>query len=109
MKIKQKQQSLYRHEIEQLLGGGDASVKSAKDVLDLLYGDYNNDYRSDYKIVRRFNKPNRNFKCRLNMLWATPLTILMFPVLYVVKGYGGWSEESLIGRFILKATGYMEK
>ena len=105
MKIEQKKQQLYRHEVEQELKENPTS----KDVLDMLYGNYDNDYRSDYKIIRRFNKPNRSFTCRLNMLWAMPLTVLAFPVLYVIKGEGGWSENSLLGKFILKVTGYLEE
>ena len=51
---------------------------------------------------------NEHDRQRLNMLWAMPLTIALWPFRYVLNGDGGWSTKTRMGRFILRVTGHLK-
>lgn len=101
--IEQEKGKVSRYELERLL----TKPKEAKELLDLLYGQYNNDYCTDYEIATyRYQDGSKTVCQRLNMLWAVPLTILCMPFQYVIKGTTGWSKKTIFGRWICKVTGH---
>lgn len=96
---------VYRHKIERELG----KDATGQQVLDYLFGPYGEDSRSSVNyVIREWRKDTRTKLQRLNMLWAVPLTIALWPFRYVLYGDGGWSTKTPMGRFILRITGYLK-
>ena len=98
--------SVYRYDITEALG----KDATAEEILDYIFGD---EYhcRSSNFILRVWSKDryNRKFYHRLNMLWAMPFSLLIFPFQWVIFGHTGWSDKTKMGRFILKSTGHLFK
>ena len=89
-----------------IVNGKDAT---GQQVLDYLFGPYGVDSCSSVNfVIRQWCKDDRTRLQRLNMLWAMPLTILLWPFRYVLYGDGGWSTKTLMGRFMLRVTGYLK-
>lgn len=106
--IKERIRNLYRHEIEaQLTNHKEAS---AKDLLDLLFGTYNNDYNTDLVIKRKYGPtPVTTILHRLNALWVYPLFILIIaPFRYIAFGQAQLSEDSKIGSIFISLLGEMK-
>lgn len=101
MDIKKKDIAYCRHQIEQELD----DVKGSKEVLDLLFGHYNNDYSTDYKVVKRWYSSDTTVVNRLHMLWVFPTTLVCYPFQYILYGQCGWEEDGYIGGKILKLVG----
>lgn len=97
-------EKVYRFQLESELDPN----PTAKEVLDLLYGAYGDNYRTDYKVINLNVTVDNKWWHRLNMCWAWPLTIVSAPFQYVVKGYVGWSESTVVGKWILKVTGHID-
>lgn len=96
----------YRRQIEKVVG----KDATAKQVLDHIFGTYDNDYNGDSDIVVRvwLSDHTRTKAQRLNMFWAMPLTLLLAPIMYVKTGQVGWDTKSKVGRFILRVTGKLK-
>lgn len=94
---------VYRHKIEQELG----KDATGQQVLDYLLGPYGDDSRVNF-VIREWRKDDRTKLQRLNILWVIPLSILLWPIRYVLYGDGGWSTKTRMGRFILRVTGYLK-
>ena len=103
MNLHQTVKPIYRMEIEKNLD----DKQAAGEVLDLLYGNYNDDYQTSYKIVVYDYDHKRNWRQRLNMFWVMPLTLILSPFMYLYSGQVGWSDKSKLGKFILKITGHL--
>ena len=99
-------ESVYRHEIEKELG----KDATGEQVLDYIFGTYDNDYRrsSDF-VLRVWSDDKRSALQRLNMFWAIPLTLFLSPYQYVVNGQVGWDTNTKAGRFILRVTGHLKE
>lgn len=95
----------YRYKIEQAVGKG----ATGKEVLDHIFGTYDNDYCGGEDIVLRVwrNDKKRTAWHRLNMFWAMPLTLALSPIKYVMGGQVGWDTKTKFGRFILRVTGHL--
>lgn len=52
--LKQSIRNLYRHEIENIFK--EECADTVKTALDVIYGTYDNDYRSDFVIKHKFIK-----------------------------------------------------
>lgn len=97
--------SLYRHEVEKAVGKG----ATAKQVLDYLFGRYGEYDRPEADfVIRQWSDDNKTLVNRLNMFWAIPLTILLSPFMYLLKGQIGWDTKTALGRFILRVTGHLK-
>jgi len=102
--LKQSIRSLYRHEIEKVFK--EDGVDTVKAALDVIYGTYDNDYRSDFVIKHKFIKtPKQTILQRLNTLWVYPTFIVMMPFRYVVFGDAKVSEDSNFGKILIKLIG----
>lgn len=101
MEMRKKDHNFYRHQIEAELD----KDASGQDVLDLLFGHYNNDYQSDYRVIRRYHYSPKTFTQRLNTVWGIPLTLVCAPFQYLFLGEMGWSETGRVGGFILRVCG----
>lgn len=82
-----------------------------ENIKDFLFiNNYNKYRRGHYYVVQEdHNYVESTLAHRLNHLWAWPLTLILAPFMYVVKGEMGWSESSKIGHWILKVCGYIKK
>lgn len=94
---------VYRSNIERKLG----KDATGQQVLDHLFGTYGGDSCVNF-VIREWRKDDRTKLQRLNMLWAMPLTIVLWPFRYVLYGDGGWSTNTPMGRFILLVTGHLK-
>lgn len=100
--IIRKSKSAYRCSIIKELG----EDCTGKQVLDHLFGDYDNDYQSyENYYISEWCSDKRKWWQRLNMFWAMPLTIIILPFQWVVVGHTGWSDKNKVGRFVLRVTG----
>lgn len=77
---------------------------SKKETLSFLFGDFSNHPETKLDICIRI-KPTSTVANRLNQLWAYPLTLVLAPFRYVLFGYTGWDDKTLIGRFMLHICG----
>ena len=94
----------YRHEIQQAVGKN----ATGKQVLDHIFGTYDNDYRGNADIVLRVWVGDKRTRWqRLNMFWAMPLTLILSPIQYVMSGQVGWDTTTKFGRFMLRVTGHL--
>lgn len=97
-----KKRRLYRHEFINEIGGLEG--KTAKDVIEALFGDHENE--SDYRLVRAwFDAPNQKMWQRLNYLWFTPLYLLSVPFQWVFIGRVGMNRDSRFGMLVEKIIG----
>ena len=82
----------------------DVSKMSGQQVIDALFGDI---YDSGpFAIVDKCHNVDVRWHHRLNRLWAYPLAILISPVQYVIFDNTGFSDRNVLGRVVLKLTGY---
>lgn len=94
---------VYRCAIERELG----KDATGQQVLDHLFGLYGEDPGVNF-VIREWCKEDKTKLQRLNMLWAMPLTLALWPFRYVLNGDGGWSTKTRTGRFILRVTGHLK-
>lgn len=94
---------VYRSAIESKLG----KDATGQQVLDYLIGPYGGHPEAGF-VIRKWSRCGKTKIQRLNMLWAMPLTIALWPFRYVLNGDGGWSTETRMGRFILRVTGHLK-
>lgn len=98
--IKLKLKTIERYMFESKLKEHDCKTK--EDVLDLLFGNYNNDYTSNY-YVKEANWENaikESFINRLNCLWVYPLFVMIAPFRYLMFGNYRVDENSKFGKAI---------
>ena len=79
---------------------------TGEEVIEALFGSYNADYLSDFKIIDTCWKPKTTRLHRLNRLWAYPFTLLCFPYQYVKYGECGWKDKTKFGSWMLRVNGY---
>ncbi|RMH97312.1 hypothetical protein [Stutzerimonas nitrititolerans] len=92
---------VHRYDVEQAVG----KDASGNRVLDYLFGEYPDFCKESDFVIREWDGDERTVLQRLNMFWAYPLTLLLAPFRYVIKGHIGWDTKTTFGRWILKATG----
>lgn len=98
-----KKRSLYRHELKEALE--EYNCKTVDDVLDIIFGGYDNDYWTDFVVYRKGFHPKTTMLNRFNTIWVYPLFILCVPFRYVMFGSVGFNRDSKIGKFILDLVG----
>ena len=77
----------------------DDGEPTAEDVIKYIFGHYDS-YSGDYYIAR-YEKSNRNFIQRMNMIWFVPIfIILIIPIQYLFCGKVGFTRTSRLGKFI---------
>lgn len=83
---------------------------SGKEVLDHLFGDYNNDYQSgeDY-VIYEWESCEKTPLQRFNFIWVFGLTMLLAPIRYVMYGQTGWTNKTKMGRFFIRITGHSKE
>lgn len=96
-----------RYRIEEDLksweGEYNRKVKTKEDLLDFLCGNY--DSRPETTLNLYLYTPVRTeWYHRLNMFWAYPLTLCLYPFRYVLYGDGGWTNKTRMGKFLLKCV-----
>jgi hypothetical protein len=84
----------------------DVKSMTGEDVIEKLFGGYNNGYTSDMRIVNDYWEADTKWWHRLNRFWAYPLTVLCSPYQYITKGQTGWSDKTKFGHWMLRACGY---
>lgn len=102
MSIYFKKRKIYRSELIEDFGKPDS--RTAKELMDFLYGDYDNE--SDYVVVSRWYPiPKQTRLQRLNLLWVFPLYLLTVPYQWVFIGSVGVNQDSKIGKLLQKLIG----
>lgn len=98
---------LHRSDIEKVLGKN----ATGEDVLDYIFGTWENDYNSDSGLIISIwdESDRKTMLQRFNMLWVVPLTFILAPFNYVLKGCIGWDTKSKIGRWFIKITGNLKE
>lgn len=96
---------VYRYSVEAAVG----KDATAKQVLDHLFGDGMYNDAAALFVIREWRVCDKTRVQRLNMLWAMPLTVALWPVRYVLYGDAGWHTKTRMGRFILRATGHLKE
>ena len=94
-KLARYERRLFRHEIEKEL----SKDATKNDVLDFIFGSYNDNFNSDYYVINRFGgKTKTNLIQRINTLWFMPLwVIIVMPIQYLSTGKTGISKDSKFG------------
>lgn len=79
---------------------------TGEDVIKQLFGHYDNDYYSLFRIINTDYKPSCKWWQRLNRLWVVPLVwVFVFPFQYIVCGRIGITDESKLGSLLLYLVG----
>lgn len=86
--------------------GIDPKDMTGKEVIDRIFGGYNNEYQSEVRIINDCWSPKTTPLQRLNRFWAYPLTFLCMPYQYIKRGRCGWSDKTKFGRWVLRVNGY---
>lgn len=91
--IEKSKRKLYRHELN--------SLETKEQVLDELFGTWENDLRSDY-VVYKYKDRNTSKKVihRFNLLWVYPLFLLSVPFQWLFLGSVGVNRNSKIGKTV---------
>lgn len=84
----------------------DLQSMTGQEVVDRLFGGYNNDYYSEFRIIDDCWTPKTKWWQRLNRFWAYSLTAVCAPYQYIKNGEIGWSDKTRFGLWILRVTGY---
>lgn len=84
----------------------DPKDMTGKEVIERIFGGYNNDYQSEFRIIDDCWHPDTKPWQRFNRFWAYPLTLLCAPYQYIIRGQCGWSDKTKFGNWILRVTGY---
>ncbi|PHZ22641.1 hypothetical protein CS535_16025 [Yersinia massiliensis] len=97
-----EKRKLYRYEFINEIGGLEG--KSAKDVIEVIFGDHENE--SDYRLVRAwFEAPPQKLWQRLNYLWVFPLYLISVPFQWLFIGRIGLNRDSKVGVLIERLIG----
>lgn len=117
MKINSTPYATYQHEIEKIIKDrqksweGEIATKSLKELSSdetfrILF--FNSDGSRNYDVIHRDEgRKNRNFAQRISLIPTFLITAIAYPFQYVAFGRAGWSEDTKIGRFILKHSGFL--
>jgi hypothetical protein len=101
--LKSDIRNLYRHEVEAAAKA--EKIETMSGLLDMLFGEYELDYRTDYVIkTRRKQRSENTIIHRLNRLWFIPLFVICAAFRYVLFGQAQINEDSKLGavtRFFL--------
>lgn len=84
--------------------GEDIEDFTAEEILVYLCGDYDQPKETDLDIYF-MKKPRQQWYHRMNRLWAIPVHVICIPYRYIRYGSSGWTNKTLLGRFILRAVG----
>jgi len=94
--IKISKRNLYRYELENVIKENDCQTPG--DVLDILFGTYEEGYYSEYLVKDRYYEaPKTTFMNRINTLWVYPLFVIIMPFRYVLFGDSHVDEDSKFG------------
>ncbi|MDU7405633.1 MAG: hypothetical protein E7L15_17475 [Citrobacter portucalensis] len=92
-----------RYDMERKLK--DAGVGDASKVINVIYGiDHDN---PEHHVIDKdwFYHDDVKVWQRLNQLWVVPLLIITIPFQWFFKGYIGFKNESMLGKFLGRITG----
>lgn len=105
--LKQSKRNVRRSELEKDMKNTLNGCNTAKEVLDFLFGTYNDDYQHDYVVKRRFYTTGGKTTIinRLNCLWVYPVFILLIPFRFVLFGSYQINEDSKLGMVLIKLIG----
>lgn len=104
MNFKYKYKETYRIQIEKVIK--EENIQTAKQLLDLLYGDVNNDFTSDYKVLFERDPYIESTKLqRFNLFWVWPLWLITIPFQYIIRGEYGVKKETRLGQILTKLIG----
>lgn len=81
------------------------SGKSVKDmtgqeVVDALFGNYDNEYFSNFHVRYYYKSSKRTIWNRLNLLWVWPVFLIVAPFSYIIRGEIGVNRTSKIGKIV---------
>lgn len=96
----------FRHEVEREIKRREEERgnMTRSELLDFLFGSYNSYPQTRLDLYIR-HKPRTTVKHRLNCLWAYPVTLILAPFRFVLYGGIGWTNKTVVGRFILRTCG----
>ena len=66
----------------------------------VFFGDYKNDYYSEYEVRYYGEVPEDKWWQRLNLVWVVPLFLIIAPIRYVVYGDYRYHPNTKFGRAI---------
>ncbi|SNS16830.1 hypothetical protein [Pseudomonas segetis] len=84
-------------------GGRDATADS---VLNVLFGEYNNDYQTEYSVTY-INDPyiETTVIQRINLFWVWPIMLVTAPIRFVLTGSMGVSPSKPFGLMLQRLIG----
>jgi len=105
--LKTSKMNICRHELESKIKEG--GLSSSSDVLNLLFGTYNDGYYSEYVVKKRWGDTleSGSFFNRVNTLWVYPLFLILIPFRYLMFGEFRINEDSRFGKVIIYLVGEM--
>ena len=95
-KDKRKQESYMKRRILSECGEN----ATGEEVLNYLFNIDTNTY-SDY-VIYKYTKNKRTLFNRLNLIWLTPLVLVLYPFQWMLTGSAGFKRNSRIGKVIEK-------
>lgn len=97
--MKKKQRNVYRHEIKSEIK--EQKIKDIEGVLDLIFGDYENEWANKYVLkYRHFSEPKATIINRINFLWVCPIFYMIAPFRWVMFGEYQLNEDSRFFKII---------
>ncbi len=103
--IKYDKRSVYRHEVEKILKERGVGLVKESQTLDILFGNYDNDYHTEFVVKNRYVIVKQTLLNRINSLWVYPLFILLMPIRYLLFGQAKVNVDSTLGRVLTKLIG----
>ena len=97
--IKEHSRNLHRHEFKHVMT--EYRCKDEADILNLLFGSYDDEGRSD--LVVKYRYPDRvktKLIHRLNTLWVYPIFVLLIPFRYLAFGNHQVNENTRFGKLL---------
>lgn len=105
MNFKYKYKETYRIQIEKVIK--EENIQTVNQLLDLLYGNYNSDFESDYKVLFERDPYIESTKLqRFNLFWVWPLWLITIPFQYIIRGEYGVKKETKLGQILTKLIGH---
>lgn len=91
--MKKNQTNVYRHEIKSEIK--EQNIKDIDGVLDLIFGDYENEWANKYVLkYRHFTKRKTTIINRINFLWFVPLFYITAVFRWVIFNEYQLNEDS---------------
>ena len=84
----------------------EAECETAREILDLLFGD--EDFRNNSDFILKYRHPelsDRTLFQRGNVLWIVPIFLILAPFRYLIWGESRVNEDSKLGRILIFLVG----